>query len=113
MRATARRIWRDHPLLVLGFALALGVTLVLALRLVWLAPDWRTNPANMGPVAGWMTPRFVAHAYAIPPEALAKALGIAPGTGPRTLADIAAGAGVPLADLLARVDALRPRRADP
>ena len=88
--------------------LALSLVLVLALvaagafaiGLARSAGGWGDAPAAP---EGWMTPRYIARAWDLPPEEVAKALGLAmDGTGRRvTLQDLASDRGVPLAEILA------------
>ena len=66
-------------------------------------------PPFDGQVEGWMTPRFVSQAMRIPPQELAPILGLKPEGGKReTLDDIAERLGVPVADLIAQIEAMRP-----
>lgn len=59
-----------------------------------------------GPVEPWMTPRYIVHAYHIPPEVLADLLRKRPGEGPHeTLEQLAATRGVPVAALIATIEA--------
>jgi hypothetical protein len=63
-----------------------------------------------GPVQAWMTPGFVMRAYGIPPEVMARTLGLDPGSARgKTLEEIAGTQGVPLEALLASVQAMVPQ----
>lgn len=89
--------------LAAGFALALLAALVFAGHAVWVAVRVAGEPAL---VEEWMTPGLVMRTYGIAPEALAAALGIAPGTAKgETLAEIAEAQGVPVEEVVARVQA--------
>ena len=104
MRRLAR-LWHAHPLLVLAFLAACLLFAGFLIRLFLLAPHWHPD-GPPPPLAGWMTPRFIIHAYHLPPEDLGAVLGLDRGEKPRaTLDQIAAEQGVPLADLLARIAA--------
>lgn len=97
-----RRRW-----LRLGLAVALLLATLFLTRAVLLLSLWGPDPAR--PVEGWMTPRYLVRVYDIPPEALAPALGLEPGSAPREpLETIAERRGLPLADLISAVEALRP-----
>lgn len=97
-----RRRW-----LRLGLAAALLLATLFAVRAVLLLAGWGPDPAR--PVEGWMTPRYLVRVYAIPPEALAPALGLTPGEAPReSLETLARRQAIPLPDLIARIEALRP-----
>jgi hypothetical protein len=58
-------------------------------------------------IAGWMTPRYIAHSWDVPPETIGAALGLEPGRSgrPPTLERLAEERGVPLAELEAAVAA--------
>jgi hypothetical protein len=97
-----RRRW-----LAVGLVLALLLAALFLARAVLLLSGWGPDPAR--PVEAWMTPRYLARIYAIPPEALAPVLGLEPGSAPREpLESIAARQGIALPDLISRVEALRP-----
>lgn len=96
-----RRRW-----LRLGLAVALLLATLFAIRAVLLLSGWGPDPAR--PVEGWMTPRYLVRVYDIPTEALAPALGLTQGDAPReTLEALANRQGIPLPDLIARVESLR------
>ena len=100
-----RLILRHHPILATLFALALVATLLFAVRLGAALLYW-SDPAHRDqPVAGWMTPGYVAHSWDLPPEAVQRALG--PGTDlrGRTLDEIAAAQGRDPAALVAALEA--------
>jgi hypothetical protein len=98
----------DRPRwLVAAFALALVLALAFAGHALWVVSHLN---GRQDPVRGWMTPGYVSHAYGVPPDVLAPALGIAPGTGRgRTLDDIAAERGIPVSALIAAVQAVVPQ----
>ena len=98
-----RRMWRDAPILTLGLIAALALVGYFAGRLALGALYWN-DPRNQDvPLAAWMTPRFVAHSWHVPPEVIRDALGLAPdGSGRRlTLGQLADEQGIPLEDLTA------------
>ena len=104
MLATFRILWSRHRLLTLAFLLALAVTLSFAVRSALHMPFG--PPPTDPPIEGWMTPRLVSHGWHLPPEVMAAALGLTPGEGRgRTLDEIARDQGVPVADLVARIEA--------
>lgn len=103
--ARLRHLWAHHRAALVVFVLALVVTLVLAVRATVFAVYWLDPAHRDQPLAGWMTPRYVAHSYAVPPEAL----GLPP-PGPddprrMTLDQIAAQRGESLDALIAEVSA--------
>jgi hypothetical protein len=89
--------------LVAAFVLAVAAALAFAGHAVWVASRVAGEPPL---VEDWMTPGLVAKTYGLPAEALARALGVVPGSAKgQTLAEIADRQGVPVAEVLARVQA--------
>ncbi len=70
-----RRLWRKSPVLTFAFALALAATLFFAGRAVMFAVTLSYR-AEL-PVAGWMTPRYIARTYGIERDDLALILSTA------------------------------------
>lgn len=100
------RVLRRHPVLSLAFALALGLTLFFAGRFVAQAVYW-SDPAHRNqPVAGWMTVGYVGRSWGLSPRAIDAEAGLPPPQGkPLTLNQIAAARGVPVAQVVAEVEA--------
>lgn len=99
------RLWRGHRWLFLGFCLALALTLFFGIRaaifsIYWMDPDHRDEA-----IAGWMTPRYVAHSWQVPPEVVGDALSLSQdGTGRRvTIEEIARSRGVPVEEVAAEL----------
>lgn len=100
------RLWRDNRLALIGFCMALTLVAFFAVRLVVQTIYW-SNPAHIHQMPeGWMTPGYVERSWHMPPRALAGVLDITPGPGQRgrTLAEIAADQGIPLDELMARLN---------
>lgn len=94
-----RRLWRKNPLLTLAFALALAATVFFAGRAVMFAVTLSYRAEQ--PVAGWMTPRYIARTYDIEREDLALILSTADRDDLRQpLYTIAREQGVPVLDLI-------------
>lgn len=100
------RLWREHRLVLLAFAAAVAVTLFFALRTAVFWIYW-SDPARRDlAIEGWMTPGYVARSWRVEGAVIAEALGLGPGEAHgRTLGEIAAARGVPLAELEAAVAA--------
>lgn len=100
------RLLARHPVLSLAFGLALALTLFFAGRFVAQAVYW-SNPAHRNqPVAGWMTVGYVGHSWGLSPHEIDAEAGLPrPDGTPLTLAQIAAGRGVPVAQVIAEVEA--------
>ena len=100
-------VFRRHPFLATGFALASLLTLLFAARSVMFMIYWADPRHQDQAIAGWMTPRYVAVSWQVPPEVVGDALGVArPAPGERrTLDEIAEQEGIPLAELARRLEA--------
>lgn len=86
--------------------MALAATLFFAVRIVIFTIYW-SDPAHQDQVVqGWMTPGYVANSWDIPRSELQTALGELARPGERkSLQQLAEEGGVPLSDLLERVEA--------
>ncbi|MDH3264748.1 MAG: hypothetical protein OEM24_12215 [Paracoccaceae bacterium] len=94
------RLWRDHRLVLLAFAAALAVTLFFAVRTAVFWVYWSDPARRDRAIEGWMTPGYVAQSWQVDREVVSAALGLEPGVARgRTLREIAAAQGVPLAEL--------------
>jgi len=101
-------LWRHHRLALVGFALALVVAVVFAVRLALFTIYW-SDPAHRDqPIEGWMTPRYVAQSYDVDPDVIRALLALpaeAAANRRPTLERLAEAEGVPLPDLIARIEA--------
>ncbi|MBA1148754.1 hypothetical protein H0Z60_17030 [Ectothiorhodospiraceae bacterium WFHF3C12] len=106
MLDTLGNIWRKHRVLSAAFIAAVVVTVFFAGRLLVFSLYWADPAHRSQPLEGWMTPRYVAHSYELPPAVVRDALGLAPGEARRhTLEQIAEESGLTLAELQHRIDA--------
>ncbi len=99
-------LWRARPWLSSAFLLACAVTLFFLLRLVVQTVYWQTH--QQVPVQPWMTVGYIARSWDLDPRALdAKAgLPLPEVKGhPQPLIEIARDRGVPVADIIAEVEA--------
>ena len=100
-----RRLWRDHRLLTAAFLLAVALTTFFAARLVASWIYWNDPAHRDAEIAPWMTPRYVAHSWRLPPEIVAETLDLDPPVGPPpTFGELAAERGVTVEDLAARIE---------
>lgn len=102
----AARLWREAPVLTIAFACALAFVVFFAGRLVMGAIYW-ADPAHRDvPLEAWMTPRFVAMSWQVPPELVGETLGLARDGGGRrvTLGQLADDRGVPVSALIADLE---------
>ena len=98
---------RRHPVLASLFALALILTLFFAGRFVAQVVYWSDPARQEQEVEGWMTLRYVARSWHLPVPELYEAAGLPqPQRGNRrTLEQLAAERNVPVAQLIAEVEA--------
>ncbi len=93
---------RNHALLSSAFLIATAVTLLFLTRLIVSTAVWSESEFQKQPVAGWMTPRYVAKSWRVGPEVVANALDLEmDGTGRRiTLEELAIAQGRSLEELI-------------
>ncbi|TGD64004.1 hypothetical protein EYC08_11255 [Tabrizicola sp. WMC-M-20] len=98
---------RRHPVLATLFVLALILTLVFAGRFVAQVVYWSDPARQEQEVEGWMTLRYIARSWQLPPRDLYEAAGLpGPTRGqPMTLEQLAVDRGMPLDALIAEVEA--------
>jgi hypothetical protein len=99
-------VWREQRVLLAAAVIALLMALFFAVRLAVFALYWSEHRDEA--IAGWMTPRYIAHSWGVPPAVIGEALGLEPGVRsgpPPTLERIAAERGEPLAEVEAAVAA--------
>ncbi len=98
-------LWEHHRTALLAFVALLCVAGYFGLNALSAAIYWNDPRHQDQSLAPWMTPRYVAHSYDIPPDVLGPALFFDPSDPPRRrrLEDIAVANGVTLQDLQERV----------
>lgn len=115
MKRSLRRIWKDQRPLVAAFAIAIALALFFVAGEVRSIRRLQDTPDTDPPIAGWMTPRYVAHSWQIPPEVIAETLSLEQdGSGRRlTLRDLADTRSIPVDELIRQLDeAISRYRAD-
>ncbi|CUX80415.1 MAG: hypothetical protein HLUCCA05_11430 [Roseibaca calidilacus] len=108
-------LWRRAPVVTLVIGAALVVALIAALRLAIAVSHWGAVPSDPH-LAGWMTPRFVAHSWDVPSEVVWQSLMLGPDGPARriTLAELAKAQNIPLPLLLEELRAdIAAHRAEP
>ena len=108
-------VLKRHPVLSTVFVAAVLVSLFFALRLVVFAVVWSDPERHEQPPAPWMTIRYVARSWDMPPEILGDALALGHGGVGRgmTLKDIADMQGRSVDQVIADLEATiaeRPER---
>lgn len=107
MRHRLRDIWTYHKIPLMALLVLLGLAGFFGTRTVLQMAHW-SDPANLDqPLQGWMTPRYVAQSYDVPPEVVQGAFDLTPPRSPRrrSLARIAEDQNVTLDELQSRLDA--------
>jgi hypothetical protein len=102
------RLWRQRPILVSAFVLATALTLFFGGRLIVQAVYWSDPAHHNQQVQGWMTVGYIAKSWHLKGPDLDAAAGL-PGPKakghPQPLTEIAKDRGVPLAQVIAEVEA--------
>lgn len=70
-----KTLWKNHKLLVIGFAGAAIIAILLTAHLAMATFYWPKH--QDAELDGWMTIRYVARSYEVKPEALLIAIGMA------------------------------------
>jgi hypothetical protein len=98
MASRINTLWTHHRIAFTGFLTLLCFACYFAFNAIAAAVYWNDPHHQDQPLANWMTPRYVAQSYNIPPEVIGDALFFDPTEAPRRrrLDDIAAVNGVTL-----------------
>jgi len=87
-----------------AFVLAFLATLFFGVRLIVFTFYWADPEHRFQTLEGWMTPRYIAHSYGLPPEMVAGILDIGqPAAHRRTLDEILRESGQSMADFQRRL----------
>ena len=98
------RLWRRKPLVLIGFTAAVTLSALFGYRAFAHYSDLQDRIGK--PVAGWMTPGFIARHYDLDLDDVFEALGIEENTPKhQPLSRMARNTGVPRTELIARVEA--------
>lgn len=106
MIAFLRRIWAAAPVATVVLVVALSVSLVFGVRTIGNWVYW-SDPEHIDqPLAGWMTPRYVAYSWDVPRPVMIEALDMGDKNPERrNLKRLAEAQGIPLEELIARIKA--------
>lgn len=104
MGPAMRQIFRRHPVLMGVVTLSLALTLFFAIRLAVGAIYWSAHERE--PVQAWMTVGYVGRSWDLDPREIDRIAGLPlPQGHPLTLQEIARERGVPVAEIIAGVEA--------
>jgi hypothetical protein len=67
-----RQLWQHYHKALIAFAIAVVAVLYFGFQTLTHALYWNYPAHRDQALAGWMTPRYVANSYAIPPEVFAR-----------------------------------------
>ncbi|MEE9429151.1 MAG: hypothetical protein V3V25_13495 [Paracoccaceae bacterium] len=99
-----RNAWKHRPVLTSAFAVAVLLTVLFAVRSTVFMVYW-SNPDHIDQeIRSWMTPRYIALSWHLPPEVMSQALGTEKMPGRRqSIADIAREQGISVQALVANI----------
>ena len=98
--------FKAHPVLTPAFLLAAALTILFTIRTIIFTIYWANPDHTDQAIEPWMTPRYLAYSWDLPPEEVAAALGVPLSSSRRvSLAEIAAQTGVSLDELQIRIRA--------
>lgn len=105
MIAFLRRIWAAAPVATVVLVVALSASLVFGVRTIGNWVYW-SDPEHIDqPIAGWMTPRYVAYSWDVPRPVMIEALDMGDENPERrNLKRLAEAQGIPLQELIARIE---------
>ncbi len=102
-----KKMWHAAPLATVIFVLALLASVVFGARatVFWIKRPPMSERAL--PVAAWMTPRYIARSWGVPPRVIAEAIKapIPPRDGPMSLTELAKMRDVPVEQVIAEAEA--------
>lgn len=101
MLTTLRHLWSRHRLLLLGFVAALALTLFFGIKAALFALYWNDPAHRNQTIQDWMTVRYVANSWRVPPDVIIDALSSPPEQNgrPVRIQDIAAAEGLTIQEL--------------
>ncbi len=102
-----KHLWVNHRIVLFAFLAVLAVMLFFAAKTITSAVYWMDPAHQDQDIAPWMTPRYVANSYQLPPDVLRPALFLDPNAAPRrmSLGKIAADNEITLQELQFQIDA--------
>ncbi|MEP5155202.1 hypothetical protein [Planktotalea sp.] len=105
MLSRLKTLWMHHRVVFSAFLALVCIASYFAFNAIAAAIYWNDPRHQDQPLAAWMTSRYVAHSYNVPPRVIGPALFFDPDEPPRRhrMDDIAEKNGVTLEELQQRV----------
>ena len=75
MIRTFRKLWATNRLLLMGFTAAFAITLFFGIRVISSAIYWNDPAHRNQTIEGWMTIRYVANSWQVPPKVIVECTG--------------------------------------
>ena len=105
MKDQIKRLWRDHPRILSGFVLASVITLFFVVRILVSVVYWSNPEHHNMQVQPWMTVGYIARSWGLEGPQIDQIAGLPlPQGHPLTLIEIARERGVPVADVVKKVE---------
>lgn len=102
-----KRLWQNAPIATLILLASLAVAGAFAVRSVAFWIYWNDPAHRAQAIEPWMTPKYISHSWAVPPQVVLEALGDFERTkkGPMSLDQIADALQVPPDSLITAIEA--------
>jgi hypothetical protein len=106
LTASLRRMWAAAPVATVVLVVALAASAVFGVRTVSNWVYWNDPEHIDQPIAGWMTPHYVAHSWDVPRPVMIGALDMGDKDPKgRNLKRLAEAQGISLDELISRIEA--------
>ena len=101
-----KRLWNTAPIATVVLVVSLLVAGVFTTRAVAFWIYWNDPAHRAQAIEPWMTPKYVAHSWDVPPQVVRDALGEfkRDKNGPMSLDQVAKSQGIALEDLIAKIE---------
>lgn len=101
-----KHLWAQHRYILVAFVVVVGFSVFFAFKTITSTIYWMDPAHQDQTLAPWMTPRYVAQSYKLPPEVIGPALFLEKDSPPRriSIGNIAFEHGLTIEALQARID---------
>lgn len=102
-----KRLWQNAPIATIVLLVSLAIAGLFAVRSVALWVYWQDPQHRAQAIEPWMTPKYIAHSWGVPPNVVLDTLGDFQRRkkGPMSLDQIATAQNIPTRDLITSVEA--------